>query len=150
MNLSKDIVTRRIRPDGAGYTVAAGSTGVDSDIVDTAGYEGVRFIMGLGAIVAGAVTSAKLQQNSANSGAGMADLEGSKIDIADTDDNKIVITEIYRPRERYVRLSTSRATQNATIDFLLVELYGTRRKPITEDSSVVAAEVAASPGEGTA
>ncbi len=150
INLTPAILTKRIRPDQSGYTVAAGATAVNSDRVDTAGYEGVRFIIGFGAIVSGAVTSVKARQNTVDSDTGMADLEGSGQAVADTDDNKIVIVEIHRPRERYVQLSTSRATQNATIDFLLVELIGPRVQPVTQDATVVGAEVFNSPQEGTA
>ena len=150
MNLSKAIVTKRIMPDASGWTVAGGQTDVASDIVDTAGYEGVRFILAMGAITAGAATSCKVQQNSVNSGTGMADLEGSSITIAATDDNKLVISEIFKPRERYLRLATLRATQNSAIDGLIVELFGSRKLPITDDATVVSAEVAASPAEGTA
>lgn len=150
INLTPEVVTKRIKPDQSGFTVAAGTSAVNSDRVDTAGYEGVRFICGFGAIVSGAVTSVKARQNTADSDTGMADLEGSSQSVADTDDNKIVIVDIRRPRERYVQLSISRATQNATVDFLVVELYGPRVKPVTQDTTVIGAEVFNSPAEGTA
>lgn len=149
-SLTKEILTKRIMPDGAGYTVAAGSTAVNSDIVDTAGYDGVRFLLSMGAITSGAATSAKIQQNTANSGTGMADLEGSSVTIADTDDNKVVVLEVLRPRERYLRLVTSRATQNAVIDGLIVELFNARTTPVTADSTTLGNEVANAPAEGTA
>lgn len=149
-NMSTRIKTMRIKPDGSGWTVAAGSSDVNSDIVDTAGAESVRFIIGFGAITSGAVTSIKVQQNDANSGTGMADLADSGITVADTDDNKIAIAEVYRPRERYLRLTTKRATQNAVIDFLMVELAYPRKLPIADDSTVISAEVGVSPAEGTA
>lgn len=150
-HLSNRVKTVRLKPDGSGYTVAAGTTDVNSDIVDTAGYEGVRFIAGFGALTSGAVTSLKVQQNTANSGTGMADLEGSNIAVADDDDNQIAITDIFRPRERYLRVAFDRGTANAVIDFLLVELYLPHVEPITEDASIViAAEKHTSPAEGTA
>lgn len=150
MNLTNNSLTKRIRPDGSGYTVSAGTSSVNSDIVDTAGYNGVRFIIGFGALTSSAVTSVKVQQNTANSGTGMADLEGTSISIADTDDNKIAVTEIIQPVERYVRMATTRGTANAVIDFLLVELIGPRDAPVTQDSTVVSAETFMSPAEGTA
>lgn len=150
MNVGKNVLTKRIKPDGSTYAVAAGTSDLESDIVDTAGYEGVRFITGFGAITSGAVTSTKVQQNSANSGTGMADLEGSGVTVADTHDDKIVITEIRNPRERYLRTVIDRGTQNAVVDFMIVELFDPRVKPITEDASVIASEVFNSPAEGTA
>lgn len=150
MQLTSDIVTKRIKPDGSGWTVAAGTTNVNSDVVDTAGAEGVRFIIGFGAITSGAATSIKVQQGQQSNLSDAADLAGSAQTVGDTADNSIFITEIYRPRERYVRLSTLRATQNSVIDFVLAELYGTRTKPVTQDATVSGNETFASPAEGTA
>jgi hypothetical protein len=149
-SLSKEVVTKRIKPDGSGYTVVAGTSALTSDIVDTAGYDGVRFILMLGTITSGAVTSSKLQQNDANTTSGMADLVGSSITIADTDDNKMVIHQIWRPQERYLQMVISRGTQNAVIDGLIVELYNPRTEPVTQDSTVATLETYFSPAEGTA
>lgn len=149
LNLSRAVKTMRIKPDASGFTVAAGTSDVNSDIVDTQGFEGVRFITGWGAIVSGAVTSFKVQQNSINSGTGMADLEGSNQAVADTADNTICISDIFQPRKRYLRVAYDRGTQNATIDFLIVEFYGAKKSPIIEDSTT-AAEIFAAPAEGTA
>lgn len=151
MNLSERVVTKRLRPDGSGWTVAAGTTNVSSDIVDTQGYDGVRFIIGFGAIVSGAATSIKARQGNASNLSDAADLEGTAQTVADTDDNLQRICDIYRPRERYVQLQTLRATQNSTIDYLIVELYNKVGKiPVTQDASVAGLEKFVSPAEGTA
>jgi hypothetical protein len=150
MDLSSEVKTIRIKPDSSGYTVAAGTTNVSSDIVDTSDYDAVRFIIGFGAIVSGAAVSIKVQQNNVNSGTGMADLAGSAITVADTDDNKIAITDIIRPQETFLRLATLRATQNSTIDFVIAELYRARKKPAVQDSTVISSEILVSPAEGTA
>ncbi len=149
-NPSIRIVTKRIKPDGSAFTVAAGSADVNSDVIDTAGYESVRIITGFGAITSGAVTSQKLQQGQASNMSDAADLAGSSQTVADTDDNKIVVSEIYRPQERYVRAVTKRATQNAVIDFMIVELFGARKIPITDDTTVLGGKKLVSPDEGTA
>lgn len=150
-NLTKAVKTLRLKPDGTNWALAAGTTDVESEVVDSAGFEGVRFIAGFGAITAGAVTSIKVQQGTATNLSDAADLEGSKITIADDDDNQIAISDIFRPRERYVRVAFDRGTQNAVVDFLLAELYGAAKQPVTEDSAiVVSAEQHVSPAEGTA
>lgn len=151
MNMSKAVKTLRLRPDGSGYTVAAGTSDVNSDVVDTQGFEGVRFIAGFGAITAGAVTSIKVQQGTAANLSDAADLAGTGVTVADDDDNQIAIVDVYKPRERYLRVAFDRGTQNAVIDLLVAELYGPREKPITEDAAIViAAEMHVSPAEGTA
>lgn len=147
-SISKAILTKRIKPDGSGYTVAAGSSDVNSDVIDTAGYEWVRIITGFGTITAGAATSIKLQDGATSSPT--TDVLGSAQTVADANDNQIVITEIYRPQNRYLRQVTKRATQNAVIDFMIVEMGGSRKLPITDDATVLGVEVAQSPAQGTA
>jgi hypothetical protein len=153
MNQSNGVKTIRLKVDGTNWTGAAGATDLTSEFVDTAGFEGVRLICGFGAIVAGAATSVNAQQCD-TSGGTYADLAGTKITVADDDDNQITVIDIFRPRERYIKHLAKRATQNATIDFLVAELYGAggaRKEPVTQDAAVVVAqEVHVSPAEGTA
>lgn len=151
LNLTKATKTVRLKPDGSGWTVAAGTSDVNSDIVDTAGFDAVRFIAGFGAIVSGAVTSLKVQQGENSALSDAADIAGTAITVADTDDNKMAISDIIRPRERYLRVAFDRGTQNATIDFLIAELYRTNSEPVTQDTAtLIAPETHASPAEGTA
>lgn len=132
--------------------VAAGATDItDATAVDVSNYEGVRFIFAFGAIVSGAATSvgaAALDTSSPTPGTD--DLEGSKITVADTDDDKLVILDINRPRQRYVRPFVKRATQNATVNGIIAELYGPRVHPVTKDSTVTSQELHVSPANGTA
>lgn len=147
-NLSNGIVTSRIKPDGSGFTVAAGTSAVNSDAIDMLGYESCRIKIGFGAITSGAVTSTKLQDGDTSTPA--TDLLGSSQTVADTDDNHVVIYDVYRPQKRYLRVATSRATQNAAIDYVEVERYGVRKQPVTADATVIATKVMVSPAEGTA
>jgi len=150
MNLSRAVKTVRLKVDGTNWVGAAGATDLTSEFVDTQGFEGVRLICGFGAIVSGAVTGVRAQQCD-TSGGTYADLAGSAIVVADDDDNQITILDIYRPRERYIKHVVDRATQNATVDFLIAELYGPREEPVAQDTAVVVAqEVHVSPAEGTA
>lgn len=134
--------------------VAAGSTAItDASAVDMANYEGVLFLVKFGAIVSGAVTSVKAQQSSDNGSSDtFADLEGTSVTVADTDDNKVVPLEIWRPRERYVKPYVSRATQSATVDSIIAIQYGPRLHGTDQHDSttVVTPEVHTSPAEGTA
>jgi hypothetical protein len=149
-NLTINCETRRLKVDGTNWTGSAGTTDLTSEAVDTAGYDIVRFICGFGAIVSGAVTSTKVRQGAASDMSDGADLAGSAQTVADTDDNKIVITEIVRPRERYLDHVVDRGTQNATVDFLIVELINSPKMPVTKHSTVLAQETFVSPVEGTA
>ncbi len=142
----------RIQVDGTNYTASAGSSAVTSDAIDMAGFEGVKLYIGFGAIVSGAVTSVKVQQSSDDgSSDAYSDLEDSSVTVADDDDNKVVVIDIFRPRKRYLKVVTSRATQNATVDFLVAVQYGARKEPTSDDSTtVISREIHRSPAEGTA
>lgn len=132
--------------------VAAGSSDVtDATVVDTANCEGVRFIFSFGAITGSAVTSVGVAGKASNSPTpGTDDLAGSKITVADTDDDKIFIVDVYRPQQRYLRPFVKRATQNAVVNCIVAERYGVRKSPVSAHSTVAGQELHISPAVGTA
>jgi hypothetical protein len=127
---------------------AAGQTAITSSAVDTAGFESCTFIIPVGAITAGAVTTAKVQQCD-TSGGSYADLTGTSVTIADDDDDKLKYIEVFRPRERFLKCVVSRATQNATIGGIVAVLKGASTRPVTQGTNV-AGEQHISVAEGTA
>ena len=132
--------------------VVAGTSVQTSSAIDTQGYEGVKIYTALGAITSGAATSVEVHQSSDD---GVADaytaLLGSKITVADDDDNQITVHDIYKPAERYLKAVVNRATANAVIDGVIAVLYGARELPTSDDATtVVARETHVSPAEGTA
>jgi len=130
---------------------AAGQTTINGSAVDTAGYELVRFVVAFGALVAGSVTSIKVQTGAASNLSDAADVAGTggSITAGGTDDNQLAIVEIYRPAQRYARVVVLRATQNATVDGAIAELYEGQAFPITKDATVTGQKVLASPALGT-
>jgi len=149
--MRRDFVNHRkiVRHNGpvvAGITLVIPAAGVD-----TAGFDTCTFIVGFGAIVAGAATSIEVHQSDDD---GVADaysaLLGSKVTVADDDDDKLVYVEIERPRKRYLKCLVNRATQNSTVELILAVLSGAKRVPITADTTVAAGEKHVSPVEGTA
>ena len=148
MNLSNAIkVTRHSN------AVAAGSSNeTPSGDIDMQNFESCIFQVSFGAIVSGAATSIEVHTSS---DAGVADsytaLLGTKVTVADTDDNKIAQVEVSKNLERYIKCVVNRATQNSTIDGITALQYGARVLPTTNDSStVIANEIHVSPAEGTA
>lgn len=145
-DLAKDLKFTQVKT-----AVAAGTSDVNSNIIDMQNFDGVIFVTSFGAITSGAVTSVKLQQDTDSAGGTMADLEGSAQSVADDDDDQIVVHDIYRPRERYVRVVVDRGTQNAVINSIVAIQYKGSKAPCTNDSStVVALKTLISPAEGTA
>lgn len=130
--------------------VAAGSADSNGTAVDMQGYDGVVFVASIGAIVTGAVASLKAQQGAQAGGGDAADLAGTSVVIADDQDGKCAILDIYRPTDRYVRPVVMRATQNVTIDSVVAILYNGRKAPVALDTTAIATSKAvASPALGT-
>ncbi len=130
---------------------AAGTSDQNGTVVDTMDYEGVCFVAAFGALTATQVTKIKAQQGALSDGTDMADLEGSAVGpMADADSNELLILDVYRPAERYVRCVVDRDTANAVIDGVIAILYGPRIMPVTQGSTVSASEISVSPAEGTA
>lgn len=148
MQLSNHIKTEAIKVDGTNYTLVAGTTDVTSEVIDTAGFEGVRIVAVMGTITTGAVTSASLVHGATSSPTDA--VEGSAQTIADTKSNNCFVWDVYRPTKRYLKFSLDRGTQNAVVLALLVEYYGHHGDvPVTE-STRTTVEKYVSPATGTA
>ena len=147
MQLTPDTKTILAKP-----AVAAGSTDItDATVIDTSGYEGVRFIFSFGTITAGAATSVLVAGKATSPPVlGTDDLVGTSITVADSGDDKIYIIDIHKPLQRYILPIVKRATQNAVLNSIVAELYGPSKAPVTAHSSVGAQELHISPAVGTA
>ena len=113
-------------------------------------YEGVVFVAAFGTLSSGAVTGLKAQQGLQANLSDAADLAGTALAIADTDDNKLLVLDLFRPAKRYVRAVVTRGTADAVIDGVVAIQYGTRVLPVTQDTTVAGIETHVSPAEGTA
>lgn len=131
---------------------AAGSTAVKGITIDMLGYDGVAFAVLFGALTATQVTSIKVQQSDTTTDGDFVDLADSASPaLADGDGNKLLLTEVYRPKKRYVRVYVSRGTANAVIDGAVAILHRAELTPPAPHSSVAAAPVILnSPAEGAA
>ena len=145
MNLLKEVKITRVM-----NAQAAGTTDVNSNAVDMQGFESVLFVVAFGTIDAGAVTSIKVQESDDASFSTAYDIEGSRVSIADDEDNKLLIIEVHKPLRRYVRVVVDRGTANAVIDGAIALQFGVGYLPVTQDSTVAASELHVCPDEGTA
>lgn len=129
--------------------VAAGTTTITSARIDTQGFDGAMFLVGMGAIVSGAVTSLKIQGSQDDSD--WNDLAGTAQTIADDADNQVFLADVVLPTYRYLRCVVSRGTQNATVDAIVALQYRADHEPVTHDAtSVGGSELHAAPVSGTA
>jgi len=124
-----------------GGAVAAGAA-IDNDsiIIDMAGYEGVIFITSVEDAMSGGIATMTIEQNSANSGAGMvvlADAVATLTSGADDDLNgKQLAIDIYQPTERYLRVNRTSSGANIAYGSVIAILYGARKLPVVDDGTV--------------
>ena len=133
--------------------VGAGSADENSDSVDMKDFESVMFVASIGTLTGTQITDMKAQQSSDDASAdAFADLEGTQTDaMADSDSDQVIILDIVRPRERYVRAVLERGTANAVIDGIVAIQYNPRKLPTTQDATTVQTSLTVeSPAEGTA
>lgn len=124
---------------------AAAQTGVTSDVVDTAGYQGCLFITSFG--VAAADNTLKVQSGTNATVTDAADLEGTSLASGTSGDAWI---DVQGPNERYLRVVAARGT-SSTLESIWAILYG---GPVAPVSNVLTGTIAGAaylaPAEGTA
>ncbi len=144
MNFSKNIKVTRVVD-----AVVAGTSDQNGTSIDHQGFDGgVTFIVGFGVITGSAVTSVKAQTSSDNSN--WNNVKDSDQTIADSDDTGVVILDVAKPLERYMRVVVLRGTQNAVIDFGMAFQHSAKAEPVTHDATtVISSLLLTSPIEGT-
>src|SRR5690606_12755668 len=107
------------------------------------------FIAKLGDVTDTSVVTLTAQQNDVNSSSGMATLAGSATFTAGaTDaDNDLLVLDVYRPRERFVRPVLTSATANAVKNGIIAIRYGGRVKPTVQGPTVLDSAVLIEPAE---
>lgn len=126
---------------------ATGTTTINSTEVDMADFENVVFVTSLGTANAG--NGHKIQQDTVTGMAGAADLLGSQLLCNGT--GRVLMSEVIKPLERFVRCAVIRAGATTTINNVLAIQFGARKRPIDNNvTNVQAAETLVSPAEGTA
>ncbi|MDA0780668.1 MAG: hypothetical protein PQ612_06000 [Rickettsiales bacterium] len=147
MNLLKNVEFQEVlAPIAAGSSINS-----DSDIIDMEGFEGVTFITPITDSADTGVATMNIEQNSANSASGMAALSGAiaTVTSAANDDinGQLLIVDVYRPKERYLRANLTSATANIAYGNTIAVKYGAKKKPITQGSTVAASTQVVSPAE---
>jgi hypothetical protein len=128
------------------HTVS-GTDAITSDIVDTAGFQGVVFFTSLS--TANATNTIKAQQNTANQTTGMADLAGTSLTSGTTNEDLILC--IHQPQERYLQVVITRGAAT-TCESIWACLYGANEPQVAANTvtGTQAAEQHVAPEEGTA
>ena len=122
---------------------ADGTSAVNGEIIDTAGYEAVEFAIDFSTGAAG--NTCKIQQGAAANMSDAADLADSE--LASAVSTPTTRNIVIQPRERYVRCVLARGTTCLVAGVAI--LTSPRTVPAVDDSGVVKQTLIA-PEEGTA
>lgn len=136
---------------GGAAIALASSTDSNSTRLDMAGYEGVVFFTTIADSVATGVATLKVEQNTADSDSGMAALAGASASLTcavnDDINGKVLVVDVYRPKERYVQGVRVSATANIAFGEIYAIRYGAKKLPVTADSTIGASASVSSPAE---
>jgi hypothetical protein len=131
MNLSKEVKILRVEA-----ATAAGTTDIDTAIVDTQGYDTVAFIGSSQAVASTAVAALKIQHGDNSALSDVAALEGSSLTYGNVgtanDSNTPFIIEATRPTKRYVRLLIDLSVANSAWGEVYCLLGKAKKEPVTQ------------------
>jgi hypothetical protein len=142
MNLSKHIKVTTCLDYASGTATRNGAT------LDMSGWDGVLAVVKHATIASSAVGDIHWEQGAASDLSDAADLAGTAIAVADDDDDELWISDLYRPRERYVRLVVTKDASNAQAESVVYIQYRGRKLPVS-NAGADAYELHVSPAEGT-
>lgn len=139
-NLLRNTLVVHVAPnDGATttYTLAAGTTAVNSVAVDTQGYKGATFIATFGTNVDTGVFVGKIQ-GSADGSTGWTDITGAtqtNTDASAASSNKSLAIQVESPLYRYLRFVSTRTVANSSLNALFCLLDDNNQGPVTQLTS---------------
>jgi hypothetical protein len=122
---------------------AAGTTTIDSTVLDMKGFDGVIWIVRLGTPAAN--NSLKGQQDTVVGMGAAADLAGTAVSHAT---NNVLMLDLRKPQEQFVRARITRGT-STTIDSVIAVQYNAASQAISQPAGVTF-EQWSGPAEGTA
>lgn len=149
-------LTNQVYPSllSTGVAVSGTSTDWNHSGLDMRGYEGVRFIVGVDSTSTGA-SNAHVEMAATSSFASAIDVNGSAAymttGFTTSQATAVLITDVYRPQYRWVRLMVDRATTGESIAFAYAEQYRATALPTSYSTAVNISDVQLSVGSsGTA
>lgn len=127
---------KNIKIDLVQIGIAAGQTDPDSDSVDMANYESVMFVGIIG--VQTATGTAALHAEGSTDDSTFVDITGAVATGPANSDNKLLILDIVKPLDRYIRTVLTQATDDTTWGGTLAIQYNGRKPPFTHADLAVA------------
>ena len=119
---------------------SAAQTDHDSDVIDMEGFDSAMFVTAFGVIAATATPRIAIHDSDTNVFGTL--VTATQLTITPTDDNKVVIHDLLKPKKQFlaVRVERDLVAADSTVLSILAILYNARDKAVAQ----LAAEVAAS------
>lgn len=139
-NFLKDCKITLVSP-----SAVAGTTGIDSTILDMSGYDGVVFIANTGDVTATCVLTLTAKCNASSTTAASSTVTGAVATFtagATDADDKLLVVDVYMPQMRYVYANLTRTTANAVIGSIVAIQYRAATRPVTQATNVIASALA--------
>jgi hypothetical protein len=129
--------------------VAAGKATTVGEIIDTAGFQAACFIYKLGAVVDAAAITLKIYSGTDSTVSDVAEMSGASAAIASasSDSEQMLVVDVIKPRERYLRPTIVTADQNVEIDSAICILYNPDVIPTVQPATVDVGTLVVSPAE---
>lgn len=135
-------LTKNVKISVVSGAAVAGTSSIDSSVLDMTGYDGVMFIALLGDVTDTSVLTLTAKGNSANSTSSPAPVTQKATDAftanATTADSKALVVDVFKPTLRYMFATLTRATANAVVGGIVAIQYSASNKPTSHDASVIA------------
>ncbi len=115
--------------------VGAGTSNYTATPVDMQGFEGVRFIIPISTSANTASVIATFGEGASTSA--FTTLSGTSVSHTGTATavSKVMLCDIYRPKDRYIQATITRATANASVGAITAELYGGSKLSTTNSTA---------------
>lgn len=122
------VATELLAPKHLLVQQAAALTTITTPRFDMQGYSGCLFLCKMGAIDATGVVTVAIHQAATDIDG--VEVVGSKITLADTDDNALLALSIFNPDDRYVQIQIARTVANSVIEYAVCMGYNASSLPV--------------------
>ena len=124
-----------IKPAQVYAPVSLAASTVTSSVSDMLGWDGILYLIELGVISAGGTFDAKVQRDDNSGFSSATDISGAaltQVTQAGGGSSKLYCIQVYRPSERYLRLSMTEGTAAALVGVTAVQYRGQGLLPATQ------------------